>query len=79
MFAVNVTKKEDGEESITQFVKEHGLMFEALLDKKAVASSVYQVITLPTTYTIDTKENVVDAIKGPMMEAMIKDVINKLD
>lgn len=79
MLAVNVTNKENGEAAVAQFVKEHGLTFEVLLDKEAVASSMYQVITLPTTYMIDTKGNMVDAIEGPMNEALMKELINKLD
>lgn len=79
ILAVNVTNKEKGKEAVAQFVKEHELTFEVLLDKEGVVGNTYQVLTLPTTYVIDTKGNMVDIIEGPMNEALMKKEINKAD
>lgn len=79
ILAVNVTNKDKGEEEVAQFVKEHGLTFEVLLDDEGFVGSTYQVLTLPTTYMIDTKGNMVDIIKGPMNEALMKELINKAE
>jgi len=78
ILAVNVTNK-DKEEAVVQFVKEHGLTFEVLLDEEGFVGSTYQVLTLPTTYMIDTKGNMVDIIEGPMDEALMKEIINKAE
>lgn len=60
-------------------MKKHGLTFEVLLDKEGVVGSTYQVLTLPTTYMIDTKGNMVDIIEGPMNETVMKKLINKAE
>ncbi|MFJ8262856.1 peroxiredoxin family protein [Rummeliibacillus sp. NPDC094406] len=79
ILAVNVTNKDKGKEAIAQFVKEHGLTFEVLLDEEGFVGSTYQVLTLPTTYIIDTEGNMVDIIEGPMNEAVMKKLINKAE
>lgn len=79
ILAVNVTNKDKGEEVVAQFVKEHGLTFEVLLDEEGFVASKYQVFTLPTTYMIDTKGNMIDIIEGPMNEALLKELINKAE
>ncbi|MGE7693650.1 peroxiredoxin family protein [Lysinibacillus sp. NPDC094177] len=79
ILAVNVTNKDKGEEAVAQFVKEHGLTFEVLLDEEGFVASKYQVFTLPTTYMIDTKGNMIDIIEGPMNEALLKELINKAE
>ncbi|MGE7674286.1 peroxiredoxin family protein [Lysinibacillus sp. NPDC094403] len=79
ILAVNVTNKDKGEEAVAQFVKEHGLTFEVLLDEEGFVGSKYQVFTLPTTYMIDTKGNMIDIIEGPMNEALMKELINKAE
>lgn len=79
ILAVNVTNKEKGKEAVAQFVKERELTFEVLLDKEEVVGNTYQVLTLPTTYVIDTKGNMVDIIEGPMNEALMKKEINKAE
>lgn len=79
ILAVNVTNKEGGKGAVAQFVKEHGLTFKVLLDKEGVVGSTYQVLTLPTTYMIDTKGNMVDIIEGPMNETLMKKLINKAE
>jgi len=49
-------------------VKEHRLTFEVLIDEEGFVGSAYQVLTLTTTYMIDTKGNMIDTIEGPMNE-----------
>lgn len=79
ILAVNVTNKDNGKEAVSQFVKEHGLTFEVLLDEEGFVGNTYQVVTLPTTYMIDTKGNMVDIIEGPMNEELMKELINKAE
>lgn len=76
ILAVNVTNKDKGKEVVAQFVKEHGMTFDIMLDEEGSVGSKYQVITLPTTYIIDTKGNMVNIIEGPMNEALMKELIN---
>ena len=77
ILAVNVTNQDKGKEAVAQFVKEHGLTFEILLDEEGSVGSKYQILTLPTSYMIDTKGNIVETIVGPMDEALMKELIKK--
>lgn len=79
ILAVNVTSQDKGREAVAQFAQKYGLTFEILLDEEGLVSSQYQILTLPTSYMIDTKGNMVDIIEGPMNEALMKELINKAE
>lgn len=79
ILAVNVTNQDKGKEAVAQFVKEYGVTFDVVLDEEGDVGETYQVITLPTTYMIDTNGNMIDVIEGPMDEALMKELINKAE
>ena len=56
ILAVNYTPSEKvGEEKVSNFIKEKGITFPVLLDKNIDVTTAYKVITIPTSYFIDTK------------------------
>lgn len=74
--AVNITTSEKNPESVEQFVKDFGLTFPVLLDESGEIGDVYQAITIPTSYFIDTNGIIHKRIVGPMDKEMMTDLIN---
>lgn len=74
--AVNITTSEKNPESVEQFVKDFGLTFPILLDETGEIGDVYQAITIPTSYFIDTNGIIHKRIVGPMDKEMMTDLIN---
>ncbi|CAM4244879.1 thiol:disulfide interchange protein tlpA [Bacillus manliponensis] len=80
VLAVNYTASEGagGEEKVKQFAQEWGITFPILLDKDITVTTTYKVITIPTSFFIDTKGVVREKFVGPMtvkeMEKRIKNV-----
>ena len=67
ILAVNYTPSEKvGEEKVSNFAKEKGITFPILLDKNIDVTTAYKVITIPTSYFIDTKGVIQDKFIGPM-------------
>ncbi|MEH7459994.1 redoxin domain-containing protein [Bacillus sp. JJ1127] len=80
ILAVNYTVSEraNGEEKVKQFAKEKGLTFPVLLDKDISATTTYKVITIPTSYFVDTKGVIQDKFIGPMTQKEMEKRIEKL-
>lgn len=70
ILAVNYTPSEKGggEEKVSNFAKEKGITFPILLDKNIDVTTAYKVITIPTSYFIDTKGVIQDKFIGPMTQ-----------
>ncbi|MBS4211110.1 MULTISPECIES: redoxin domain-containing protein [Neobacillus] len=77
--AVNLTTSEKNPESVEQFVKDYGLTFPVLLDENGEIGDVYQAITIPTSYFIDTNGIIHERIVGPMDKEMMTDLINSMN
>ena len=78
ILAVNLTDQDHGVERVVSFVDDYALSFPIPLDKEGVVGDTYQVITIPTTYMIDTNGIIQNKIVGPMDEQMLIDYVNKL-
>lgn len=79
VLAVNLTTKDHGMEKITSFVSEYKLSFPILLDSKGAMGSVYQAVTIPTSYILDTEGRVQSKFVGPMDRATIENLISKIN
>ncbi|MDM5189264.1 redoxin domain-containing protein [Bacillus sp. DX4.1] len=68
ILAVNYTVSEgaSGEEKVKKFTEEKGITFPVLLDKDITVTTTYKVITIPTSYFLDTKGVIQDKFIGPM-------------
>lgn len=78
ILAVNAFHTERNKESIEVFAKDHGLTFPIVLDEKGVVCDTYQVITVPTTYFIDTEGIIIDKYTGSLSYDQMVDKISKL-
>lgn len=87
IIAVNLTSEErdvtaDAKiDSVMTFRDSFELTFPILLDQdpKNSIGIAYQILTIPTTYFIDSKGYIQRAIKGPMNGEMLKKYVDALD
>lgn len=79
ILAVNLTSLDRGVDKLNEFVKDYGLTFPIPMDEKGVVGELYQAITIPTSYMIDTKGRIQNKIVGPMDEKMMKEFVSNLD
>lgn len=79
ILAVNLTTKDHGLEKIKSFVEEYELTFPIPMDEDDEVGSVYQVISYPTSYMIDTAGRVQNKIVGPMDEKMIEEFVDNMN
>lgn len=78
ILAVNSTVQDDAA-AIAPFASEYGLTFPILLDGAGLATSAYQVRSLPSSYFIDRQGIVRKVIiGGPMSEALLRTRIEDL-
>ncbi|MDR4171945.1 TlpA family protein disulfide reductase [Bacillus nitratireducens] len=80
ILAINYTPSEKGggEEKVRNFAKEKGITFPILLDKNIDVTTAYKVITIPTSYFIDTKGVIQDKFIGPMTQKEMEKQVAKL-
>lgn len=80
ILAVNYTVSEgaNGEEKVKRFAEEKGITFPVLLDKDITVTTTYKVITIPTSYFVDTKGVIQDKFIGPMTQKEMEKRIAKL-
>lgn len=69
--AVNLTSVDKGQKVIETFVKNIGITFPILLDKDGKIGDIYQTISIPTSYILDSKGIITNKIIGPMDEEMM--------
>ncbi|MGE7914547.1 redoxin domain-containing protein [Lysinibacillus xylanilyticus] len=85
IIAVNLTKDErdfsaDGKiDTVMTFRDSFELTFPILLDQEREVSPQYKIMTIPTTYFIDSKGYIQRAISGPMDTDMLKSYVDELD
>lgn len=79
VLAVNLTTEDRGIDKIQNFVKEYELTFPIPMDKEGEIGKLYQAVTIPTSYMIDTDGRVQNKIVGPMNETMMKEMIANMD
>jgi len=78
ILAVNMTVTEKNVEAVEKFVEEHGLSFPILLDESNKTNSTYEVLSLPTSYFIDTEGIIRHKYIGAMTLEYIKEQLNEL-
>ena len=69
ILAVNI----DPQYNVNQFVTKLGITFPILLDEKDEVNSMYQVLTIPTTYFIDEE----GIIRHKYLTAMTEDIMKQ--
>lgn len=74
ILAVNI----DPQYNVNKFVTEMGITFPILLDEKDKVNSMYQVLTIPTTYFIDKKGIIRHKYLTAMSEEIMKQYMDDM-
>lgn len=75
ILAVNLTKSDKDEDYIKDFAKSYDMTYPVLLDTEGEQQEQYEIVTIPTTYIIDTKGKIQNTISGPMDQKKMSDII----
>ncbi|CAG9621884.1 TlpA family protein disulfide reductase [Sutcliffiella rhizosphaerae] len=78
MLAVNLTESEKNVDNVRKYVEEGGYTFPILLDEKGTFRH-YEVLTMPTTYFIDSEGAVSIKHIGPMTYELMEKQISKMN
>ncbi len=78
VLAVNLTQS-DNKEKVAAFIKEFGLSFPVVLDVDNKVADTYQVVSIPTSYIIDSKGVIQEKIIGPMDKEMMDKLMSSID
>lgn len=79
ILGVNMTTAEKNEMDIGMFIKDYGLTFPIVLDSKGDVSILYQAISIPTTYFIDSVGYIQHKVMGPMDQEMLEELVHGMD
>lgn len=79
ILAVNLTKEDHGLKKIEAFKEEYELSFPIPMDEQGEIGSLYQAVTIPTSYILDTQGRVQTKFVGPMDQATIEQKISTMD
>ncbi len=79
ILAVNMTVTEKNLDTAKNFINDQGFTFPVLLDVTNKTSSNYEVLTLPTSFFIDTNGVIRERFPGPMDLDYMKQALNRLD
>ena len=75
IIAVNLTYSNDSVKKVEQFVSSYKLDFPILLDEKDEVGRMYEVITIPSTYMIDTTGKIQHQIVGPLDKSALREYV----
>jgi thiol-disulfide isomerase/thioredoxin len=78
LYGVNVTKG-DSLEDVKGFVKQYGISFPVLLDRKGEAAELYRILFVPTSFLIDKHgilRDVIHVLPPEQLEKRIQLLIN---
>lgn len=78
ILAVNMTKSDKSKDYIKDFVKSYDITYPVLLDEEGKQQEQYEIVTIPTTFIIDTKGKIQNKFVGPMDQNMITKAIATL-
>ncbi|AIE60384.1 peroxiredoxin family protein [Bacillus methanolicus] len=78
IIAVNSTVTEKRKEDPIRFVENHGLTFPVLLDEKNQVTSMYEVLSYPTSFFVDSDGVIRSRVIGEMNEDFIEKEIKRL-
>lgn len=77
--AVNLHAREQNKARVDQFIEQYRLTLTMPVDVDGEVDAAYRILTIPTTFMIDTNGRVQHEIKGPVDEAMLKEYVGKLE
>jgi thioredoxin-related protein len=78
ILAVNLTTSEPGIDNVQEYVEEGGYTFTILLDQEEMFR-YYDVLTMPTTFFIDTEGIISYRHLGPMTYELMEEQVKKMN
>lgn len=80
IIAVNLTFKQNSIEDVRLFAKSYDLTFPIpLLHKEALSLEKYKVLTIPSSFMIDTEGRIQRQIIGPLNEETIQQYLSEIN
>ncbi|WP_413364961.1 peroxiredoxin family protein [Lysinibacillus sp. 3P01SB] len=79
IIAANTTYNDQGKDNIQTFIKSLDLTFPILLMPDDSIIRLYEVLTIPSTFMIDTEGRLQHQIIGPLDTDAIRDYVTELD
>lgn len=78
ILAVNLTS-EDTKSRVEEFVADYGLTFPIPMDEEGNVGEMFEFITIPSSYIIDSSGKIQNKIQGPMDDQMLVDLLSSID
>ncbi|WP_042144640.1 TlpA disulfide reductase family protein [Paucisalibacillus sp. EB02] len=80
IIAINATDSERNEQVVREYIDENGYTFPVALDADmSVTDQMYRVVSIPTSYFIDTEGKIQTRYVGPMTYEFMINTINSLN
>lgn len=79
ILAVNLTSEEKSNRLIEKFLQSYGITFPVPLDEKGNIALKYQVITIPSTFILNTDGQIEHSIIGPMNEDLLETYVEGIN
>lgn len=76
---VNLTYYREKVERVEQFLKSYNITFPIMLEPDESVASQYKIITIPSTFMIDTEGRIQKQIIGPLDLDTLRDNVTQLD
>ncbi|MEG0383986.1 MAG: TlpA disulfide reductase family protein [Solibacillus sp.] len=79
IIGVNLTYEKENVERVKQFLESYNITFPILLEPVWSVSKQYEIITIPSTFMIDTEGKIQKQIIGPLDVESLRENVKDLD
>ncbi|WP_108306279.1 peroxiredoxin family protein [Metalysinibacillus jejuensis] len=79
ILAVNLTSEEKGDRLVEKFLQSYGITFPVPMDEDGSLAKTYQVITIPSTFILNTDGQIEHSIIGPMNEDLLETYVEGIN
>lgn len=76
---INITYNKDSVKRVQQFVNSYELTFPILLMEEKGVDDLYQILTIPSTFMIDTEGRIQHHIVGPLDQKKLDEYVTNLN
>ena len=79
IIGVNLTYSNETVKRVQQFVESYKLTFPIVLEHTKEVSKQYEILTIPSTFMIDTEGKIQHQILGPLDTSALRDYVTSID
>lgn len=79
ILAVNLRETENSGRNVEDFLEEHGITFQVLLDEETTVANTYNAQALPTSYLINTDGTIHNVAIGPLNYDLMVEAFDEMD